>query len=134
MTGFNYPMKTIVQPSSSFLSLLAKDKKTYGTAYKEVVFPEKTPRRSKVNKVMAKSLSLKRSHYSYDGLTSAQIDAICVRVRRIMLGAFAAGMVASSMCCWLVNANSLHKAYMNGYESSKDSKVINYTQDIALKH
>jgi hypothetical protein len=123
-------MKKPTQPKAGLLSSLIKDKKTYGIAHKEVVFPEDKPKtkkkRSKVDKVVAKSLKLKRAHQKHVNVSPAQMDVLCARVRKLMLGAFVAGMVAASMCCWLVNANSLHKAYEHGYTAGKGSRVITY--------
>jgi len=131
----------------SVLSSVITDKKTYGTAHREVVFenvvipPERVvekyrmrikkevKKRSKVDKVVAKSLNLKRAHCKHVNVSPAQMDLLCARVRKLLVWAFLAGILAAALCCYAVNASALHRAYLNGYSSGKDSKVINYFTD-----
>ena len=131
-------MKTLVYNNtssmpkkSSLLSVLA-DSNKYGTASKQLELPKpklQNKKRSKVDKALAGALNLKRAHQKHVSLSPVQMDKLCSSVRKLLVMAFLAGAVVAGLCCWAVNANALHNAYMNGYDSGTDSKAITYLTD-----
>lgn len=131
-------MKTLVynnsssMPSKSSLLSVLSDSTKYGIASKQLELSKpklQNKKRSKVDKALAGALNLKRAHQKHVSLSPVQMDKLCSSVRKLLVISFLAGAIAAGLCCWAVNASALHRAYINGYTSGKDSKAITYLTD-----